>query len=87
VIAALAPSFDCILCTQASHSATPAETVAKLAHEANPAARVECWPALREARRRALATGQGIFVAGGLFLAAEFRALHLGIDPEGLSHL
>jgi dihydrofolate synthase/folylpolyglutamate synthase len=87
VIGALAPGFELILCTQASHNATPAETVALLAREANPAAVVACVPALEEARRRALTASQGLFVAGGLFLAAEFRALHMGIDPQGLSHL
>jgi hypothetical protein len=45
-----------------------------------------------EARRLALAwaappggAGRAIYVAGGLFLAAEFKAAHIGRDPALLA--
>ncbi len=52
------------------------------------------WPRLEalmkqtvaEARQLALAKAKGgaVYVAGGLFLAAEFKAVHLGRDPASL---
>jgi len=34
---------------------------------------------------RAAPRNAAIYVAGGLFLAAEFRAVHLGRDPAALA--
>jgi len=42
-----------------------------------------------DARRLALAKAKSgetaVYVAGGLFLAAEFKAVHMGRDPASLA--
>jgi hypothetical protein len=42
---------------------------------------------MADARRiaRARARGGAVYVAGGLFLAAEFKAVHNGRDPASLA--
>lgn len=87
LIAALAPGFSTIICAAARHKgASPAE-IAAIASVANPVAEIIIAESVSDARRLALskAHGRSIFVAGGLFLAAEFRAVHLGRDPASLA--
>ena len=87
IISALAPGFSLIIAAAARHKGAPATEIAQAAASANPAAEIVVAESLAEARRMALArTGpQGaIFAGGGLFLAAEARALHLGRDPAGI---
>ncbi len=53
-----------------------------------PARKSSLAETVAEARRLALAkagAGGAIYVAGGLFLAAEFKAAHLGRDPATLA--
>jgi dihydrofolate synthase/folylpolyglutamate synthase len=87
IISALAPGFSRIICARASHKGARPDEVAALAQEANPAAAVAIAGTVAKARIRWLAGGGPTLVAGGLFLAAEFRALHLGVNPGSVGHL
>ncbi len=88
MIGALAPEFPVIICTAARHKGRPAGEIATAARAANPDAEIIIAEDIAEARRIALAkarAGAAIYVAGGLFVAAEFRAAHLGLDPASLA--
>jgi dihydrofolate synthase/folylpolyglutamate synthase len=89
MIAALAPGFGVIVCASALHKGAPAAAIAAYASAANPSAEIACAASLAEARTLALARARSldgvIYVAGGLFLAAEFKAVHLGRDPASLA--
>ncbi|MGE3930588.1 MAG: folylpolyglutamate synthase/dihydrofolate synthase family protein [Hyphomonadaceae bacterium] len=88
MIGALAPSFRRVVCTAAAHRGLAAGAVAALAAAAHPDAEIAIAENVADARRIALAQagpGGAVYVAGGLFLAAEFRALHLGRDPGALA--
>jgi dihydrofolate synthase/folylpolyglutamate synthase len=88
MIATLAPAFANIVCAAAQHKGAPASEIAAAAAAANPAAEITVADSIAEARRVALAkahTEGAIYVAGGLFVAAEFRAIHLGRDPASLA--
>jgi hypothetical protein len=52
----------------------------------NPRAEIILAESVAEARSIALSKARtgAIYVAGGLFLAAEFKAAHLGRDPTRL---
>ena len=87
IIGALAPHFSTITCAAARHKGTSAPLIAAAASAANPQAELVLAEDVADARRLALARAGAdgaIYVAGGLFLAAEFRALHLGRDPATL---
>ncbi|MGE3141929.1 MAG: folylpolyglutamate synthase/dihydrofolate synthase family protein [Hyphomonadaceae bacterium] len=88
MIAALAPDFRVIVCAQANHKGRPAAEIAALARRFNEAAEIIVADSIADARRTALHRAEAlhgaIYVAGGLFLAAEFKAAHLGLDPRGL---
>lgn len=87
IAAALAPAFAVIVCAQARHKGAPAGVIAAYAQQANPAAEVVIAEGIADARRIALSRAQGgaVYVAGGLFLAAEFKAVHMGRDPASLA--
>lgn len=88
VISALAPGFETIVCAAARHKGRPPAEIAALAVRAAPDADIVLAEDVAEARKLALAKAQGgaaIYVAGGLFLAAEFKAVHLGRDPASLA--
>lgn len=87
IIARIAPSFAQIICVAAHHKGTPATVIAAHAQNANPAAEITLAESVADARRLALAKAKdrAIYVAGGLFLAAEFKAVHLGRDPASLA--
>lgn len=88
IIEALAPGFRVIVCAAARHKGRPAAEIAAMAAAANPDAEVIVAEHMRDARQTALARahalGGAVYVAGGLFLAAEFKAAHLGLAPERL---
>lgn len=87
IVAALAQHFPTIVCAQARHKGRAAGEIAALARRANPCAEIsvaESVAAARAAAQRAAGPQGAILVAGGLFLAAEFKALHLGLDPAQL---
>jgi dihydrofolate synthase/folylpolyglutamate synthase len=87
IIAALAPGFSTIICAAARHKGAPAAEIARYAQAANPDAEIALAESVTDARRLALARARhgAVFVAGGLFLAAEFRAVHMGRDPLTLA--
>ncbi|MCX7358321.1 MAG: bifunctional folylpolyglutamate synthase/dihydrofolate synthase [Alphaproteobacteria bacterium] len=87
IIQRLAPSFQQIICAAARHKGAPPASVAVHAQNANPSAEITLAESVAEARRLALskARGAAVYVAGGLFLAAEFKAVHLGRDPASLA--
>jgi dihydrofolate synthase/folylpolyglutamate synthase len=82
----LAPAFRTIICVAAHHKGAPAAHVAAHVQAANPSAEIALADTVAEARRLALARAQGgaVYVAGGLFLAAEYKAVHSGRDPAAL---
>jgi dihydrofolate synthase / folylpolyglutamate synthase len=84
----LAPSFDRIVCTCAYHNGLPAPEVEALAKAINPAAEIVLCPkiedAIEAARSGATRLGRAVYVAGGLFLAAEFAESWRGGDASVL---
>lgn len=86
LIERLAPAFRTIICAAAQHKGAPVGIIAAHAQRANPNAEVLLAESVADARRLALAKARGgaIYVAGGLFLATEFKAVHLGRDPGSL---
>lgn len=87
IVKLLAPSFQHIICAAAQHKGAPPALIAAHAQNANPSVEITLAESVTEARQLALAKAQGgaIHVAGGLFLAAEFKAVHLGRDPASLA--
>jgi dihydrofolate synthase/folylpolyglutamate synthase len=86
LIGALAPGFDAILCTTAAHKGAAPAAVAVHARAANPHAEIILADDVAGARAAlAKRAPEAVFVAGGLFLAAEFLAAHLGRDPASLA--
>lgn len=87
MIGELAPHFSRIICVAARHKGAPAALIASIAAHVHPEAEIATAENVADARRMALAYGPNtaIYVAGGLFLAAEFKAVHLGCDPAFLA--
>lgn len=89
IVSALAPAFSTIVAASARHKGAPPASVAAAAQAANPSAELVIAASVAEARHAALALarrgGVATYVAGGLFLAAEFKAAHLGRDPASLA--
>ena len=88
IVAALAPDFRVIVCAQAAHKGRPAAEIAALAQQRNTEAEIIVAESMADARQAALHRAEAlhgaVYVAGGLFLAAEFKAIHQGLDPRGL---
>ena len=86
IVSRLAPAFDAIICVAARHKGAPTAMIASHARSANPDAEIALAESVADARRLALvkAKAGAVYVAGGLFLAAEFKAVHLGRDPGSL---
>lgn len=87
IVRALAPAFGTIICA-AAHKGAPAALIAAAVSTANPAAEIVLAESIAEARTLALAKvglDGAVYVAGGLFLAAEFKAAHLGLDATRLA--
>ena len=87
IIRELAPHFSTIICAAARHKGAPAALIASIAAHVHPEAEISAAENVTDARRMALAydPDTAIYVAGGLFLAAEFKAVHLGRDPALLA--
>jgi dihydrofolate synthase/folylpolyglutamate synthase len=88
IVGALAPGFSTIVCVAAHHKGAPPAVIAARAQEANPTAEIVLAESVTEARRLAIsrAGAEGaLYAAGGLFLAAEFKAAHIGRDPATLA--
>ncbi|HYD88285.1 MAG TPA: cyanophycin synthetase [Vitreimonas sp.] len=87
IVGVLAPAFEAIICVAARHKGAPPAQIAARAAAANPSAEIAIAESVEEARRLALSeAGEGgvVYVAGGLFLAAEYKAVHSGRDPASL---
>ena len=88
ILEVLAPRFGTIVCTCAAHKGRVAEDIARLASAAAPQARVHIAHTVAEACAVALQMacreGLGVYVAGGLFLAIEFKAVFEGHNLAGL---
>lgn len=88
IVRALAPGFRVIICAAARHKGAPASEIAAHAATANPEAEIVVAETMADARQTALHRAEAlhgsVYVAGGLFLAAEFKAAHQGLDPARL---
>ena len=88
IVDALAPSFDTIICATAHHKGAHAHDIADTVRKANPRATVHIAATIEDAVRlsQALAGLQArkIYVAGGLFLAAEYAAVARGGRAQDL---
>ena len=84
----LAPSFDEIICTAAHHNGMAADAIESLVKTIPPrATTILCGTienAASRARAMAMETGAAVYVAGGLFLAAEFAEAWRGGNPNAL---
>jgi dihydrofolate synthase/folylpolyglutamate synthase len=91
MIGLLAGAFDIIICASACHKGAPAGEIAAVALVANPQAEIIIAETMADAHRLARAKARAakamIYVAGGLFLAAEFKAIDQGRDPGALAFL
>jgi dihydrofolate synthase/folylpolyglutamate synthase len=89
IVSVLAPGFSVIICAAAQHKGAPAPAIAAAASAVNPQAELILADSVTEAHHLALARAAprnaAIYVAGGLFLASEFRAVHVGRDPAALA--
>jgi dihydrofolate synthase/folylpolyglutamate synthase len=82
IVAALAPSFDTILCTAAYHKGANADAIADAVRQANPPAAIHVAASIEEAvglsQSLAASLHRKIYVAGGLFLAIEYLTVARG---------
>lgn len=89
IISVLALRFEGIICAAANHKGTPAAQVAAIASRTNACAEIVVAEDIADARRvaetKAAERGATIYVAGGLFLAVEYKALLSGLDPALLA--
>jgi dihydrofolate synthase/folylpolyglutamate synthase len=79
ILGVLAPSFDTIIATGAHHKGADAEAIAAAARAANRAATVHVAADIENAvalsNSLAVSENKKIYVAGGLFLAIEYRVI------------
>jgi dihydrofolate synthase / folylpolyglutamate synthase len=82
IVAALAPSFDTIICTNAHHNGEQAKTIAAAVRQTNSDAVVHVAESIEAAvalsHRLARAQARKIYVAGSLFMAVEYAAIANG---------
>ena len=82
IVAALAPSFDTVICTSAHHKGADAKAVGATVRKANPQATVHIAATVEDAvdvsQRLAASQNRKIYVAGGLFLAIEYAVVASG---------
>jgi dihydrofolate synthase/folylpolyglutamate synthase len=88
IVDTLAAEADAIICTRAHHKGADVERVAAVVERRRPDARVDSAGTVDEAialaMERARRDGLTVVVAGGLFLAAEARAVLRGEDPRAI---
>ena len=88
IVAALAPSFDTIICTSAHHKGADVKTVAAAVRNANPQATVHIAATVEDSvdvsSKLAVSRDQKIYVAGGLFLAIEYAVVASGGRAQDL---
>ena len=88
IVAALAPSFDTVICTSAHHKGADAKAVGATVRKANPQATVHIAATVEDAvdvsQRLAASQNRKIYVAGGLFLAIEYAVVASGGRAQDL---
>jgi dihydrofolate synthase/folylpolyglutamate synthase len=88
IVAALAPSFDTIICTSAHHKGAEVKTIAAAVRNANPQATVHIAATVEDSvdvsSKLAVSRDQKIYVAGGLFLAIEYAVVASGGRAQDL---
>ena len=88
IVAALAPSFDTVICTSAHHKGADAKAVGATVRKANPQATVHIAATVEDAvdvsQRLAASQNRKIYVAGGLFLAIEYAVVASGRRAQDL---
>lgn len=88
IAAQLAPSFDTIVCTAAHHKGADAQRIADAARNANSAAALHIAATIEDAVRLSTTLAQSanmnIYVAGGLFVAAEYATACRGERAQDL---
>ena len=88
IVGALAPAFGTIICTAAHHKGADPQAIAAAAARGNPTASIHIAATIVDAVRRsqemARAQSQRVYVAGGLFLAAEYATVARGGRAEDL---
>jgi dihydrofolate synthase/folylpolyglutamate synthase len=89
IVGALAPSFDTIICTMAHHKGADAANIAASVRKANPKATIHVAATIGDAvgvsRALAASLNRKIYVAGGLFLAAEYATVVSGGRAQDLN--
>jgi dihydrofolate synthase / folylpolyglutamate synthase len=80
----LAPHFATVFCTAAHHNGMDAREIERLVRAANPRAATLVCPTIEDAVRAISADVRDAYVAGGLFLAAEFAETYRGGDPRAI---
>ena len=89
IAAALAPSFDTIICTAAHHKGGDPAALAAIMRRINSDAQIEIAATIEQAFEASAALARSlnrrIYVAGGLFTATEFAAVARGSDATRLS--
>ena len=89
IVAALAPSFDTVICTSAHHKGADTRTVAAAVRQANPQATAHIAATIEDAvdvsQRLARSQHRKIYVAGGLFLAIEYAVVANGGRVQDLN--
>jgi len=88
IVAALAPSFDTIICSAAHHKGASADSIADAVRKAHPEATVHVAATIEDAvsvsHTLAASLNRKIYVAGGLFLAIEYATVLRGGHAEDL---
>ena len=88
IVGALAPAFGTIICTAAHHKGADPQAIAGAAARGNPTASIHVAATIVDAVRRsqemARAQNRRVYVAGGLFLAAEYATVTRGGRAEDL---
>ncbi len=89
IVEALAPSFDTIIATMAHHKGAEASSIAAAVRKANPRATIHVAATVTDAvavgHRLAASQNRKIYVAGGLFLAAEYAVVACGGRAQQLT--
>jgi dihydrofolate synthase/folylpolyglutamate synthase len=89
ILTILAPTAEAVICTRAYHKGEQVDRIAAIVRRLAPTK--EVWEAATVeeavilARETAQQRGMTVLVAGGLFLAVEFRTAWEGADPKELS--
>jgi dihydrofolate synthase/folylpolyglutamate synthase len=88
IVAALAPSFDTVICTTAHHKGGDAERIAAAIRQINPQAAIHVAATIADAvslsQTLAASLNRKIYVAGGLFTAIEFAVAARGGRAQDL---